>query len=151
VLGGWFASGPWKIEVYGNHVYFAEFFDGDIVRFDKTMRTQPQCQSLDSGGNNPCMSELHVPGASVFQTKFHNNRMYFTSCGVRPDECNLGYVNLSDWYTGVLYTGMSSALVDPARLSGPAGYYTWLDIDPGTGKIAVGDFARRQLIRLQPK
>jgi hypothetical protein len=46
---------------------------------------------------------------------------------------------------------MREALMAPAISAGHAGEYGWRDIDATTDQIAVGDFARRPMIRLQPR
>lgn len=142
---------PWKVEVSGDYVYVSEYQDGDIVRFDKTAAPRAECETLDAIGQNPCMSEIHLPGNSAFQTQVRGNRLYFTVRGRSPGESNLGYINLTDWRTGVIYTGMSDALVPESRQYGPSGQYSWIDIDQASGQISLSDFHRRQLIRLQPK
>jgi hypothetical protein len=148
---GLLKSGVWHTGADQNYVYFTEFFDNDLVRFDKTA-DPATCQDLDADGHNPCMDEIHLPasdrGAAVYDLQFYDGRLWFAGGGGARDAA-LGYVDLSSWNTGVVYTGME-ALVDANRANlGPL-VSGGLDIN-SSGVIAMNDGIRKQLLRLTPR
>ena len=105
---------PWQIRQLGDYVYFGEYGDGDLVRFDKTKPTE-QCLVLDALGKNHCMNEIHVPlqvPGGIHSIEIHQDRLYFTvdQWGTIANSDVFGYVTLSDWKAGVRYTGLKSIL-----------------------------------------
>ena len=131
---------PWQIRESGDYVYFGEYGDGDLVRFDKT-KPRELCLVLDAKGNNPCMSEIHVPlkvGGGIHSIEIHDNRLYFTvdQWGTIDDGDVFGYVTLDDWASGVRYTGLQS-LLEPARAHVDEIGTSGIGINAG-GTVALG-------------
>ncbi|MBK6508907.1 MAG: hypothetical protein IPG06_05190 [Haliea sp.] len=105
-------SGPWQFLVEGDHVYFTEFFDGDIVKLDKTalamdLASQTHACKDTGGGDNPCMEEIHATQL-IKEIDLHGDRLYFAGY------TEFGYINFSAWTPGALYTGLEERR-DPER------------------------------------
>jgi hypothetical protein len=143
-IPSWYESAPWQIRVDAGYVYVNEFWDNDLVRFNKALPSA-QCTALDASGANPCMSEIHLPlnvgAAMTHSIDLHGSRLWFTRGDV------IGYVDTSTWASGVIYTGLPS-LVDPARADVAPASYCGISVHPVTGTVAVADFDRKQLLRL---
>jgi hypothetical protein len=149
-----------------NYVYFNEYADSDLARFDKSTWNDPACLALDPAGRNPCMSEVHLPVPDV-QTNMaahsididqDRKRVWFSFVQDQKNgpDAAIGWVNLAgtnqaepELKPGVLYTGLG-ALVDTTRKDvGPASF-SGISVDRVTGKVAAGDFHRKQILLLCP-
>ncbi|MCG8588887.1 MAG: hypothetical protein MJE66_06310 [Proteobacteria bacterium] len=149
-----FGSGPWQIRVDDQFVYFSEWWDAELVRFEKSRADDPTCQQRDSDGVNPCMDELHLTVTDDMRAHsidLRGDRLYFTmhsQKGGGPG--HFGYVHVSDWRTGVVYTDMNEELVAPDRLAvGPASP-AGISVN-ANGDVALADFLRRQVVHLRAR
>lgn len=161
IVGGY----PWRIEADANYVYFSEFFDSDIVRFDKNHPNMASCEispppvppleppvaedtPLPPAIVNPCMSEAHVPlrdpTAVMNAIQLRNGRVYFAL-----DSGEVGYVNTASWGTGKIYNDMHN-LVEASRSDVARNNYNGIAFN-AAGDLAISDFARRQVIVLRRK
>jgi hypothetical protein len=156
-------SGAWQLRVDDDHVYLNEYFDADILRFDRSRAEDEACRSLVSG-QNPCMEELRVPvssaGSTVHSLELHDGKVWFTLAGAAfpnsgtadPDAAGIGFVDIASWDagapTGTIYKGLGAHVAGARAGVGPADL-TGLAFD-SSGRLVVADYWRRQLLRLTP-
>lgn len=149
-----------QIRSDANYVYFNEFTDSDIVRIHKSMLATPGlCENLDANGKNPCMDEIHLPTVDTALTQSTSWmdldtvhwRAWF-SYGQQDQqqaEATIGWVDVANWRPGVRYTGMG-AIVDPSRAGLAEPNFGGISVDSASGKVAVTDYVRRQIVLLCP-
>jgi hypothetical protein len=116
------------------------------------------------GGRNPCMSEVHLPSWWTWQSIGRGTKLYWTATGpgggglkdsgiiTQPyvnDGSMFGYIDLNSWGAITTYTGLET-LVAPERANVAHAVYSWFDVDQSSGKIAIGQHARGQWLRLVP-
>jgi hypothetical protein len=115
------------------------------------------------GGQNLCMSELHLPSFWTWQSIARGNRLYWTATGPHGgslsggfakepyvnDESKFGFIDLNNWGAITSYTGLGT-LVAPQRATVGAQTYSWFDVDQASGMVAMGQHARGQFLRLVP-
>ena len=146
-VASFLGSGPWQFLVEGDHVYFTEFFDGDIVKLDKTalamdLASQTYACKDTGGGDNPCMEEIHATQL-IKEIDLHGDRLYFGGY------TEFGYINFSAWTPGALYSGLEEAR-DPERAR--IGKLISGDLSVGnTGMVIVNDYNGRSIMRFYPK
>lgn len=161
-----FGSGPWEIDVAGNHdVVFTEFFNSSVGRFHIADLGDPACHSLDESGKNPCIQELVVPRSDLPVEQVHSiafdgdGNVWFTESGPFSDpgsSASLGYVK-QDWSALVLLPPLS--LYPFYNSTGnycptaPGAFVSFngagIAIDPATQDIWFADYCRKRLGRLR--
>jgi streptogramin lyase len=145
-----FGAGPWQILIGpGGEVFFNEFFDGTLSRFDAARVGDPACQALNAAGENPCVTSLVIPGFDPIHEQVHSialdgeGRLWFTIHD--PDreadsEASLGFVT----------PGFGAAVRFPSLAPFPgAGQITntGIALDPATGDVWFNEFLRKRIGR----
>ena len=147
------SSGIWKMEVAGDFVYLSDLTDGDVIRFDKLSwwRSSGYCTGLIYG-LNACMSEVHLPASAAWQTHVRGSKLYFTTAAnsinkLANDKSLFGYIDLNNWGAITTYTGLET-LVAAGRAAVNRPVHSWFDVDPVSGKVAIGMHSHSQYLRL---
>lgn len=150
--GGPFHSYPWQLRVVDGDVWFVEYDDDQLVRFDPG--TDADCTELDDGAN-PCMTQvtipLDAPAHHAHSLAAAGDRLWFTvAAEPREDEPGagpaFGSVDLRT-LDGVLYDDLTG--LAPAT-GGHAHSFRGIDVDPGSGRLAIAD-AAGELVLLTPR
>jgi hypothetical protein len=159
----WMAR-PWQIRADERYVYFTSFFDGAIVRLDKAMAVDSNCQAL-VGSVNPCMTVAHLP-APFGHVNTHSielqpsaGRLWFTSrgnvqhivedkdpaTGREKSGSVVGFIDTATWSTGTVYTGLDE-LATPASLRANSLGLSGIAIHPTTGQIGLAGVRNTYLL-----
>jgi len=135
-------TGVWHIVSLPDYLYFSEFFDGDVVRLDKQMLAADpaSCRELVDGAN-PCMSEIHA-GAEIKDLRIHGDRLYFAGID------GFGYIDLSTWTPGGIYTGLERLRSEERARRGPL-MASDMSIGPD-GMVVLSDYSSAVVFRLYP-
>ncbi len=150
-----YASAIWQVRQDANYVYFSEWQDAGVARFDKSAPPNT-CKTLDANGNNPCIDEIHIPLGSndMFghSIELSGNQLWFTldnpvASSLERDGTLLGYIDTSSWQSGVLYTDVAADSGGIRHSVGPAGF-TGISINSAGNRIVVNEFLRQQIIEL---
>jgi hypothetical protein len=155
-----FGSSLAQIRADANYVYFNEYADADLVRIDKSKLATPNlCETLDATGKNPCMDEIHLPAldnaanaaGAWMDLDTSRGRAWFSFAQNQPygDDAAIGWVDVTSFKPGVLYTGLGT-IVDPARQPFGPSNFGGISADPGSGKVAVTDYTRDEIVLLCP-
>lgn len=137
-----FDTGPWKINPEGNYCYLSEFFDGDVVRIDKSgiASAGPTDACRDPAGqDNPCLDQIYVTHA-MKDIQVHGDRLYFAGYS------EFGYIVLNTWSPGSIYTGLESKRDPIWVLRGPF-HSGDMSIGPD-GMVTLNDYVTRSVYRL---
>jgi hypothetical protein len=117
--------------------------------------------TTQQGGQNLCMSEVHLPSFGTWQPVVRGSKVYWTAYGppgggygaefskepYANDTSMFGYVDLNNWGAITTYTGLES-LVAPERANVGPPTFSWFDVDQTSGKVAIGQPVRGQFLRL---
>jgi hypothetical protein len=152
-----FGGFPWSLRVDDGAVYFSEYSTRHILRFDKATST---------------FDEIWIPVATS-QVVLHSvdidavtQRLWFTlanEASVPLDKAasTIGYIDLLSWQnhvadrvryetiSGVIYKGLDRL---PAASARPDQHQSFrgIAIDPASGKIALANMRRKQIVELTP-
>jgi virginiamycin B lyase len=147
-----FGAGPWQILIGpGGDVFFNEFFDGTLSRFDASRVEDPACRTLNAAGENPCVESLVIPRFDPVHEQVHSialdgeGRLWFTIHD--PDreadnEASLGFVT----------PGFGAAVRFPSLAPFPGVgpiTNTGIALDPATGDVWFNEFLRKRIGRFQ--
>lgn len=139
-------AGDWNMVADSTNVYWTEFNQNEIVKFNKatgvfSVIPLPMAQQSDGTGT------LGIIG----------DRLYFASGDGWGPNTELGYISISSWNsgqpTGTIYTGLANgpnALSLPANAEMGGSALDGLSINATTGAMALADFYRKQVLELQP-
>lgn len=152
-----FGGFPWSLRVDEEAVYFAEYSTRHILRFDKSTRT---------------FDEIWIPVATA-QVTLHSididrtkKRLWFTLANevqatFDKTASTIGFIDLASWsehlanpgsgkrVSGVIYRGLDS-IATSSDYTGKHQCFRGIAVDPKTGKIALADMHRDQIVELTP-
>ena len=142
-------SCPWQLRIGPDgNLYFSEFFDASVGRFDAARAEDPACTRLDESGRNPCIDEHAVVPASA-RLRVHSiafdadGRLWFTEHEDRDgQQASLGFVT-ADWREVVRLPSLARFPADAAPSN------DGIAIDPVTGDIWFAEFWRGRIGRLR--
>jgi hypothetical protein len=147
---------PWQVRVDDSAVYITEYWDNDLLRFNKADST---------------WSEIHVPvfwrGNKLHSLDLHQDKVYFTMANEsdNPDTDAaghggyFGFVNLGSWVshlgnanipiTGTLYRNNLSSMGTTWSVSRKHSF-RGIDVADATGQITLADSQYDSYFRLTP-
>jgi streptogramin lyase len=141
---------PWQLRIGPDaRLYFNEFFDASLGRFDALRADDPACTRLDEAGRNPCIDELDVVGAQRAGLRIHSiafdarGRLWFS--GHDDSDGSLATLGFAtpDWREVVRLPPLARFPADRAPAS--AG----IAVDPVTGDVWFAEFWRGRIGRLR--
>ena len=159
---------PWALQVAEDAVYVGEYADKDVVRFEKDLDCYPWIVAVVP---LTCFDELHVPFEDQ-QVQLHSlavdtatDRLWFTTTSDNhnyreQDAGGLGFVDIASWTAhaadgvspiyATTYSDLASYNAGGDGSSATQGL-RGVSVDAGTGRVAVADGLRRQILTLTPK
>jgi len=156
------AGAPYTVSFQGQHATkdVAQLLATNVSLNDGARASVTTTQP---GGQNLCMSEVHLPSFWTWQSIARGTKLYWTATGPHGgslsggfakepyinDDSKFGFIDLNNWGAITTYTGLDT-LVAPQRAMVGAPTYSWFDIDQPTGTVAIGQHARGQFLRLTP-
>ena len=144
--------GPWQIKLGPDgNVYFNEFFDGTVARFDVGRLGDPACLKLTPEGENPCILDLVVPGLDLKNEQVHSidfdarGNLWFTiHTADEPDSAgSLGFVSGKFRHVVRLPSLAAFPGTGGASVAGVA-------VDRTSGDVWFAEFWRKRVGRLRP-
>ncbi|MEM7142632.1 MAG: hypothetical protein AAF548_16540 [Actinomycetota bacterium] len=136
-------SYPWQLRVDTDAVWIGEWYDVDLIRFDKAT-AGPACE-VGTAGPSPCIGEVHLPattGDGMHSIALDDQgRLWFTN------HQRVGYFDTATWGTanptGVIYEGLETLFGHPSRLTG-------IEIAPDGRVVFNGSHGTKQIAELTP-
>jgi hypothetical protein len=152
-----FGGFPWSLRANHHAIYIAEYLTHHILRFDKASASFDEIR-IPYTSNHVTLHSIDIDSAT--------DRLWFTlsiEAEVPPSTATskIGYIDLASWrdymedpdqtssISAVIYRGMdkTSAAEDKAAMHQA---FRGVAVDPASGKIAIAEMWRGQIIELTP-